>query len=153
MEREKSIDALNTLLEINNDRIEGYEKAAENTEERDLENLFSSFKQTSQKCLVELKNEINKLGGKATEGTKASGKFFRAWMDVKSALTGEDRKAILKSCEYGEEQADETYQEILDDESEHLSPQQQSLIKAQHNLLKADQSKIKSMLNDLVEVR
>lgn len=151
MEKEKTIDVLNKLVEINNDRIEGYEKASENTEEKDLKDLFSRFKQTSRKCLGELKSEINKLGGKVTEGTNVSGKFFRAWMDVKSALTGKDRKAILNSCEYGEEQADETYQTVLDDESEHLSPQQRSMIKEQHNLLKSDQSTIQSMLNAHVE--
>lgn len=151
MEKEKTIDALNKLVEINNDRIEGYEKASENTEERDLKDLFSAFKQTSKKCQGELISEINKLGGKVTEGTTASGKFFRAWMDVKSALTGKDRKAILNSCENGEESADETYQTVLEDESEHLNPQQLSMIKAQHNQLKGDRNKIKSMQNNLVE--
>lgn len=152
MENEKTIDALNKLVEINNDRVEGYEKASENTKERDLNDLFSAFKQTSQNCLVELKSEIKKLGGQVTEGTTTSGEFFRTWMDFKSALAGNDKKAIFSSCEYGEEQADETYQEILNDESEHLSTQQQSMIKEQHNLLKADQSKIKSMQNNLVEM-
>ncbi len=151
MEKEKTIDALNKLVEINNDRIEGYEKASENTEEKDLKDLFSEFRRTSQKCLSELKSEITKLGVKATEETTISGEFFRAWMDVKSALAGKDRKAILNSCEYGEEQADETYQTVLDDESEHLNPQQQSMIKAQHKLLKADQSTVKSMQNTLAE--
>ena len=152
MDKEKTIETLNTLVEINNDRVEGYEKASENTEERDLKDLFLSFKKTSQKCLHELITEINRFGGNATEGTTTSGKFFRAWADVKSALSGKDRKAILNSCEYGEEQADETYQEVLDEQSEHLSPQQQVLIKTQHDLLRADQNKIKSMLNTLVEV-
>ncbi|MEX2351356.1 MAG: PA2169 family four-helix-bundle protein [Balneolaceae bacterium] len=151
MKKEKTIDALNTLVEINNDRVKGYEKAFENTEERDLKDLFSTFEKTSHKCLGELISEINKLGGKATDGTNTSGKFFRTWMDVKSALTGKDRKAILNSCEHGEESADETYQTVLEDESEHLNPQQQSMIESQHNLLLADQSKIKSMLNTLVE--
>ena len=149
MDNNKTIDALNELVEINNDRVEGYEKASENTDERELKELFSKFKQTSQKCLGELNNEINQYGGKATEETNASGKFFRAWMDFKSALTGEDRKAILDSCEYGEEQADEAYQRILNDESEHLSPQQQSMISEQHKLLRSDRSTIKSMKNDL----
>lgn len=154
MEKEKTIDALNTLVEINNDRIEGYERASDNTEERDLKDLFSTFKQTSQKCRNELISEISKLDREATKSTKASGKFLRAWiawMDVKSALTGENRKAILSSCEYGEEQTDETYQTILDDESEHLNPQQQSMIKAQHSLLKIDQRTIKLMQNTLAE--
>jgi len=151
MEKEKTIDALNRLVEINNDRIEGYEKAAENTEERDLNDLFTKFEQTSRKCQRQLVSEINNLGGKATEGTTASGKFFRTWMDVKSALVGEDRKAILNSCDNGEESADDTYQKVLADESEHLTSQQRSMIKEQHNMLKSDKNKIRTMLNSLVE--
>jgi uncharacterized protein (TIGR02284 family) len=151
MEKEKTIETLNKLVKINNDRIEGYEKASKNTEERDLKNLFSELTDTSRKCRTELINEINKLGGEATEETNTSGNFFRAWMDFKSALTGKDRKAILNSCEYGEENADETYQTVLDDESMHLSPQQTSMVKKQHNQLKSDQSTIKSMQKKQVQ--
>ncbi|MCH8495433.1 MAG: PA2169 family four-helix-bundle protein [Balneolales bacterium] len=146
MHNDKTIAAINKLVEINNDRIEGYENAFKNTDETDLREIFSSFAQNSKKCQQELVSEINKLGGKATDGTTVSGKFFRGWMDVKSALTGKDRKAILESCEYGEEQADETYQKVLGDEPEHMNPQQFSMIKEQHNMLKADQSKIRTML-------
>lgn len=153
MENDKTIDALNELVEINNDRIDGYENASENTEERELKGLFSTFEQTSQKCVDELNNEINKLGGKATEGTTASGKFFRAWMDVKSALSGKDRKAILSSCEYGEKNAVEVYNDVLENNSVHLNQRQQELIKSQLNRLKSDQSTIKSMQNTLVETQ
>lgn len=31
-------------------------------------------------------------------------------MDVKAALTGKDRKAILNSCEYGEDIAKDSYE-------------------------------------------
>jgi uncharacterized protein (TIGR02284 family) len=48
---------------------------------------------------------LKRLGGTATEGTTTSGKLFRVWMDIKSAMTGSDRKAIINSCEYGEEAA------------------------------------------------
>lgn len=146
MENEKTVSVLNTLVEINNDRIEGYEMASANTEEKDLQDLFSNFKKTSIKCRLDLVNEITKLDGEATNGTKTSGKFFRVSMDVKTALTGEDREAILNSCDYGEEQADETYQTVMDDQSENLNALQLSMVKMQHNLLKSDQSEIKSML-------
>ena len=150
MDNKKKINALNELVEINNDRIKGYDKASENTEERDLKDLFLEFKQTSQKCIGELNNEISQFGGTATDETNASGKFFRAWMDFKTALTGKDRKTILDSCEYGEEQADKMYQRILNDESEYLSPQQQSMINEQHIRLKSDRNKIKTLQNNLV---
>ena len=41
MNTEKSIEILNSLIQINNDRIQGYETASKETEEVDLK----SFKQ------------------------------------------------------------------------------------------------------------
>ena len=145
MENEKTIAVLNTLITINNDRIEGYETASKETEEQDLKTLFAQLSSTSQKCKHELMNEVSKLGGTAAEGTLTIGKFFRVWMDVKAALTGKDRKAILNSCEYGEDQAKDTYEKALENDKENLSMEQQTMIKAQHTLLGADHDKVKSM--------
>ena len=90
MEKEKTIEVLNTLITINNDRIEGYDTATKETDEQDLKTLFAEFTATSQKCKQELVTEVTKLGGKIAEGTMTSGKFFRVWMDVKAALTGKE---------------------------------------------------------------
>jgi uncharacterized protein (TIGR02284 family) len=145
METEKTIDVLNKLVTINNDRIEGYQTASEETEEQDLKALFQQFIDTSQKCRRELVNEVNRLGGEVAEGTKTTGKFFRVWMDVKAALTGKDRKAIIDSCEYGEDVAKSTYEEVLQDDMASLSLQQQTIIRDQYMLIKADHDKVKSM--------
>jgi len=151
MEKEKTIEVLNTLITINNDRIEGYETAAKETEEQDLKVLFAQFSSTSQKCKNDLVIEVTNLGGAPAEGTKTTGKFFRVWMDVKAALTGNDRKAILNSCEYGEDVAKETYEEALKNDSENLSGEQRTMIEAQYALLKADHDKVKSMRNASLE--
>jgi uncharacterized protein (TIGR02284 family) len=150
MEKETTIEVLNTLITINNDRIEGYETAAKETDEQDLKTLFATFSSTSEKCKRELVAEVIKLGGTPAEGTRTTGKFFRVWMDVKAALTGKDRKAILNSCEYGEDVAKETYEEALKNDSENLSTEQQTMIKAQHTLLVADHTKVKSMRDLLI---
>ena len=60
-------------------------------------------------------SEIHNRGGEATKSTTASGKVFRAWMDFKAALTGKDRKAILSSCEFGEDTALSVYDKVLAD--------------------------------------
>jgi uncharacterized protein (TIGR02284 family) len=151
MEHEKTVDVLNTLIQINNDRIEGYETAAKETEEEDLKFFFGELLQTSIKCKHELSNEVLKLGGTPDDSTRTTGKFFRVWMDVKAALTGKDRKAILNSCEYGEDVAKDTYEKALNDNSEHLTTEQQVMIKTQHGLLKADHDKVKMMRENLVE--
>ena len=40
---EKIVDSLNELIQINNDRIEGYERASKETNETDLKLLFERF--------------------------------------------------------------------------------------------------------------
>ena len=130
--------------------IEGYETASEGTEEYDLKALFTRFIATSQKCKHELVMEVNKLGGKPAEGTLTSGKIFRLWMDVKAALTGKDRKAILNSCEHGEDEAQDAYDEALED-LEHLSAEQQTMVYAQKSILKADHDHVKALRDALVE--
>ena len=151
MKNERTIEVLNSLVIINNDRIEGYEIALKETKEPDLKNLFAQFIATSKNCKQELAMEIETLGGKIAEGTNTSGKFFRAWMEVKAAITGKDRKAILKSCEYGEEKARSAYNDVLENELDDLNGEQQVRINAQKALLKGDHDHVKSLQNALVE--
>ena len=145
MNNEASIDVLNTLIIINNDRIEGYETASKETEEADLKDLFHQFILTSQKCKAELVREVQSLGGTPDEGTRTTGKFFRVWMDVKAMFTGNDRVAILNSCEYGEDVAGDTYRDALANHEDDLSADQKFMILAQQTLLKADLIKVKSL--------
>ena len=149
MNKDKSIDVLNKLIENNNDRIEGYETASKETEENDLKILFAGFITTSQKCKQELVKQVLDLGGKPEEGTRTTGKFFRVWMDVKAALTKKDRKTILKSCEYGEDVAIETYEKALSDPGD-LSPTLVTLIKSQLLRIKNDHDKINIKTSKLV---
>lgn len=151
MKNEKAIEVLNTLITINNDRIEGYETASKETEESDLKSLFSKFIATSRKCKKELDSEVRSLGGEVAEGTNISGKFFRTWMDVKAALTGRDRKAILNSCEYGEDVALDTYEEAIAHDLKHLSTEQQAMIIAQKSWLKSDHNHVKALRDALVD--
>ena len=150
MENNKTIEVLNSLITINNERIEGYETASKESKEQDLKSLFTDFTSTSQKCKQELVIEVTKLGGKIAEGAMISGKFFRVWMDVKAALTGNDRKAILDSCEYGEETAVNAYNEVLKNNLNDITTEQQSMIRAQYHLIVADHNKVKSMRDALV---
>lgn len=144
MENSKQIDALNKLIEINNDRVEGYETASKETKDTDLKSLFGELASTSQKNASELRAEVTRLGGKPEEGTRVTGKFFRAWMDVKAAFTGNDRHTILDSCEFGEDKALETYESVLENSSE-LSGEYIQLISQQQTALRADHDRVKAL--------
>lgn len=151
MKNGKSIDVLNLLVGINNDRIEGYREASESTEARDLIVLFSMFEHTSLTCLKELIHEIYNLGGKAIEGISASGKTFSVWMDYKFDRTEDARISILNSCVYGEENAFEIYNNVLEYKSENLIRDQKRMIESQLILLKADLRTIMTLKGHLME--
>ncbi len=145
MNYENAIDALNTLIEINNDRIEGYKTAVEETDEMELKTLFSELSLTSHKCHSELVAEVRSLGGTPAEGTKTTGKIYRAWMDFKSLLTGNSRSSILNSCEYGEDVALSTYDDVLSNHAEDLTIVQRTMLNLQRSLIKADHDKVKEL--------
>jgi uncharacterized protein (TIGR02284 family) len=147
---DKLISQLNSLVEINNDRIKGYERAIEETTDAELSVLFNDLASHSKTFRSELKQEIISLGGEPTEGTRTSGKIFRAWMDIKAALTGKNRKDILRSCEFGEDAALEAYQDVLSSDVVLTETLRALVVKQKGELLK-DHNRVK-MMRDTVKV-
>ncbi|MEO5996833.1 MAG: PA2169 family four-helix-bundle protein [Chitinophagaceae bacterium] len=135
---------LNDLIQINNDRIEGYEKASKEASDKyiDLKAIFSHMADESRAYVAELIKEVSKLGGYPVSGTTLSGKIYRAWMDVKATFTGGSRLALLESCEFGEDAAQKAYQEALVSD-ETLSIDIRQLIANQKESLKASHDTIK----------
>ncbi|HEY6160236.1 MAG TPA: PA2169 family four-helix-bundle protein [Bacteroidia bacterium] len=150
-ENEKMIGHLNNLVEINNDRIQGYERASNETSESDLKNLFSEMANHSRNYREELSREVKNLGGEPTEGTRNSGKIFRVWMDIKAALTGKDRKAIIAACERGEDAALEAYDDVLN-AKDGLAGNLREVIVKQRTELQKDHDHIKA-LRDSVKIK
>ncbi len=146
MEIEKTIEAFNSLIVINNDRIEGYKTAEAEADETDLKMLFSDLMQTSVQNRKELVDEVVRLGGTPDEGTRITGKFFRVWMDVKAAITGNNRKAILESCLYGEEVALKNYKDVLIQDHQDTNSKEQDLLNKHYALIKADHDRVKELI-------
>ena len=146
---EKTVSLLNGLIEINNDRIDGYEKAAKEIEDTELKSLFAEFADDSRQYRGELISEVISHGGSPAEGNTAAGKVYHAWMDIKAAITAKDTKAIVSSCEFGEDAAVEAYDDVL--ESEKLSAKARDLVNGQRIKIKHAHDKIK-MIRDTIRV-
>ncbi|MBI3234568.1 MAG: PA2169 family four-helix-bundle protein [Bacteroidetes bacterium] len=156
MKADKLIDILNSLVEVHNDRIEGYQIALNETEkafldEGDLQTLFSGFIQTSENCKDALINEIEKLGGSPVNGTNTLSKIYRSWMDIKFAFTCNDRYTILKSCEHGEGIALEVYNNVLTNNASELKVYQQKLLGTHYKILRAEKDKVLELFNHSLE--
>jgi uncharacterized protein (TIGR02284 family) len=142
---EELVEALNDLIRINNDRIEGYEKAINETKDIDvdLKTLFRRMADQSRQNKAELIQEVQKKGGNAdTNSTTNSGKIYRTWMSVKATFSGKDRKSVLAACEFGEDAAQKAYQEALESDAtmdvdvRQMIVKQKSNLKESHDLIK-----------------
>jgi len=137
-------ETLNDLIQINNDRIEGYEKAVEELKDGDLDlkSIFTRMADESRKYKSELTSTVLKHGGDPADGSTLPGKIYRAWMDIKATFSGDDRKSALQSCEFGEDAAQKAYKEALketelDAETRQLISTQQAALKDSHDLIKS----------------
>lgn len=152
MDNKKVTGILNDLIRINHDRVVGYEKAIDELkdEDADLKVLFQRYITESRQYGQELTTEVTRLGGDPAEGTTNSGKVYRVWMDLKSAVTGHDRKTVLQNCEFGEDAAQKAYDMALNSDAE-LEPSLRDLIVRQKAALKSGHDEVKR-LRDMHEV-
>ena len=119
MENNKeTIEILNDLVLVNNDRIVGYEEALKEIEVDDgeLRPLFLELIEQSHQFKMQLATEIEVLGSDVESGTSTSGKIHRAWLEVKAAFSGHSEKNILEECESGEDAIKKAYESALDNE-------------------------------------
>ncbi|MBC7689336.1 MAG: PA2169 family four-helix-bundle protein [Aquabacterium sp.] len=147
---QQTIDTLNDLVLINNDRIAGYEKAMAELKEKngdqedmDLVILFENMIDESREMRNALGREVQVMGGSMAEGTMTSGKIYRAWMDFKAVFSGKDRHTILSNCETGEDAAQKAYKAALAEE--HLPHYLHDLISTQKDLLLESHDEVKAL--------
>ena len=141
---EKLVEVLNDLIEINTDRITGYEKASKETKDVDvdLQAIFNKMADESRQYKSELTQEVSRLGGEPAEGRTKLGSIFQVWMDVKATFTGQDRQSVLESCEFGEDAAQKAYRSALASDAE-IDADTRQLISAQQGSLKNSHDIIK----------
>ena len=149
MNKEKSIIVLNSLNEINNDRILVYKTATILTVESDLKDLFSEFQKTSEFFKAELADEVQKMGGIPVDIIKKNRFFVRLLINFKSSLIDKNREDILNTLEHKEFVAIKTYKEALASNFDYLTTELLIILKSQQILLTAHHAKVKK-LGDLM---
>ena len=145
---QKVAEVLNDLIQINNDRIDGYERGIKELKDgdSDLKDLFVSYIDQSRNLRNALGTEVQGLGVDMEKGTTASGKIYRAWMDVKALFTGNDRQTVLNNCEYGEDAAQKAYRSAL--ETDGLPAYIFALINRQKDELKRAHDEVKALRDE-----
>lgn len=141
--QETTLEILNDLVKINNDRIEGFEKATKDLGEghEDLKQLFTQFIGESHQNKLELGTEIQALGKDIENTTSGSGSLHRTWLQIKAAFTGSDTHSVLEECEFGEDAIKKAYRDALEEEDvpayiKDILLKQQQVLAAAHDQIK-----------------
>ena len=112
MTTEDTIQTLNDLTETCKDGELGYQTAAENTRNTQLESVFRDYSKQRSQFARALQTEVQRLGGTSTDSGTLSATVFRGWIKLKSAVSGGDGGSIVAACESGEEVAVGAFEQV-----------------------------------------
>ena len=118
--KEEVISDLKEILQLVNDGKEGYQSAAEATENAELKALFSKLSGERIVYAAELKEHLALHGEEAdNEDGGILGGLHRTWLTIKQALSNKEDKAILTAITTGEKAAIEKYDTCIADFADH----------------------------------
>lgn len=141
---QETIEVLNDLIRVNNDRITGYEKAIHEAkqEDNDLKILFASMVAESHRMKIAIATEVQSLDARVSQGTTTEGKIYGVWRELKAIISGNNRHAILSNCEAVEDAAQKAYRIAL---RNHLPAFIRDLLTRQLDTLEASHEEVRSL--------
>jgi uncharacterized protein (TIGR02284 family) len=130
--------AYNDLVEINKTGAKGYQEAAEGVTNPQLKSELSRLSQQRAQFASELTQRASQYGlnisdTNTVEGllTDAAAAVHHGWINIKSAITGQNDSAILGECETGDSIALQAYEKAL--QASNLPTEAKSVLEQQHS--------------------
>ncbi len=152
MENKKTIAVLNDLLNIVNDRLEGFEKVEGKIWEKnhDLQDNYEHMTSQTKVMKNELINLITERGGTPDDSASLSGTLHRAWIDIKNSFLVDGMEtSTLENVLFGENAAIQAYQEALD--SGDLDEDSKEIVTEQLKKIKDASHEFKGILDNIKE--
>lgn len=141
------IRTLNGLIATTIDSVDGYQEAAKDSENSRFTPMFTSRAQERRQVASDLQAEVTRLGGDPEDdGTILAG-AHRAFVNLKSAVTGKDDKAIVNEVERGEDHIKAKFEDAMKDDE--LSPEAKSAIGAAWSSVKAGHDEMRDLKHSM----
>ncbi|HEX2540062.1 MAG TPA: PA2169 family four-helix-bundle protein [Caldimonas sp.] len=144
MDKDDTIDQLNTLIETCKDGEYGFRTCAEHVKAPELRTLFNNRAEDCRRGAQELQQLVTSLGGDADTGGSATGAVHRGWVSVVGTLTGKSDQAMLDECERGEDAALERYRAAL---KEPLPAEVMAVVQRQYEGVKRNHDQVRNLRN------
>lgn len=112
MTQDKTIRALNDLIETCKDGEYGFRASAEQTKSTELRQWLDNRADDCARAADELQAQVIELGGEPDTGGSMGGAMHRGWVAVRGTLAGYSDDAVLEECERGEDAALKAYGDV-----------------------------------------
>ena len=142
-DRQAEITTLNTLTNTLIDSVTGFEDAAANIEIERFRELFRSFASERSRVVEDLRAEVRRLGGNPEDDGSFLGKAHQRFLDLKSAITGNDEKAIINEVERGEDYLKNKFETAL--ESGDLSGESRAAVERAYQSVRAGHDRVSAL--------
>ncbi len=104
---------LNTLIGTLIDSVNGYQKAAEDTDNTRYAEMFRARASERQAAVAKLQSAVAAMGGNPEDDGTTAGAMHRGWINLKEAVVGRDDEAIVNSVESGEDYLKEKFETAM----------------------------------------
>ena len=142
MDKDDVVATLNDLIETSRDGEEGFRTCADGVKSSQLKQMFQQAASRCAQAVSELQARVRALGGDPERRGSVSGSLHRAWVDIKSTITGMDEAAVLAECERGEDVASKAYEDAL---SKDLPADVRSMIERQYQGVRQHQDRVRQL--------
>jgi uncharacterized protein (TIGR02284 family) len=137
---------LKTLTSTLNDSIKGFRDSAEHVESQEFRQMFAQFASQREEAAADLKAEVRRLGGDPDEDGSTLGSLHQTWVDLKSAITGRDDKAIINEVERGEDYLKNKFETALNSD---LAPECRAAVERAYQSVREGHNRVSQLKHSL----
>lgn len=143
----QDIATLNSLIATTIDSINGYQESADAVESAQFRELFQQLGRDRQQVLPKLQAEVARLGGNPEDDGTTLAAAHRAFVDLKSAITGRDDKAVINEVERGEDHIKEKFETAMADTQ--VSEQTRAAIREAYESVRRGHDRVRDLKHAL----
>jgi uncharacterized protein (TIGR02284 family) len=142
MKRTDTIDMLNDLIMICNNRIYIYTYTTNKIDTFDLKAMISNLLTNTKECREVLAQEVKSLGGTVVQGLSSNDVFFRLNKHIKKSILAKNLRLVLISIEFCEYLVIHAYDKAIENSKQQFNADQLMVLMTQKNGIQTNQKKL-----------
>ncbi|HEX6101565.1 MAG TPA: PA2169 family four-helix-bundle protein [Alphaproteobacteria bacterium] len=140
-------DTLKEVGKIIRDSEEGYRHSANDIDDWQLRSMFLELARVRSEQGDEIDRLLQRFGGEAVpKGGSTSGTLHRTFVDLKAAITGNNRQAVVNEVVRGESYAESVFDRALRAD---LPADVRQVVQRQHNSVRESRDRVRRMQQEM----